>query len=61
MNFRRMSVFTFFMILMLARNLVGKFLLIKVKNASEIVVAPGRSKGIPLFRLYVIIISYKIH
>ena len=56
-----MSVFSFFMILMLARNLVGKFLLIKVKNASEIVVAPGRSKGIPLFRLYVIIISYKIH
>ena len=52
MNFKPLSVLTFFMVLMIARNLDGKFLLIEVKNASEIEFASGRSEGIHTFCLF---------
>ena len=52
MNFLPLFVFTFFMVLMVARNLDGKFLLIEVKNASEIEFASGRSEGILTFCIF---------
>ena len=57
MNFQPSSVFTFFMVLMIARNLDGKFLLIDVKNGSEVEFASGRSEGIHIFCLFKNIMS----
>ena len=61
MNFQPSSVFTFFMVLMIARNLDGKFLLIDVKNGSEVEFASGRSEGIHIFCFFKNIMSYKVH
>ena len=61
MNFQPLSFFIFFMVLMIARNLDGKFLLIEVKNASKIEFASGRSEGIDIFCLSKNMMSYKVH